>query len=111
MHCQGGGSTSSLIEIDVISWVEMGYDIHICAWGLDEGVVYLDVLQVSHWGHHLPHALSSPCEEGTSLPALDVGCPKMADMGGGEVLPEAIERYQKREGLGRGERPSGADER
>ncbi len=88
----------------------MGYGIHLCAWGLDEGFVYIDVLQVSNWGHHLPHALSSPCEDGAALPALDVDCQKMADMGGGEVLPEAIEIYQKRVGMGSGERPSGAAE-
>jgi hypothetical protein len=54
LHCRGGDSTSSLIGIDVASWMVMGDNMHLCAWGLVEWVLYLEVSQVSQWGHINP---------------------------------------------------------
>jgi hypothetical protein len=87
-------------------------DMHLCARGLIKWIVYLDGSQVSQWGHHHPHAISSPyiMKKARLLVVLDVSCQKMAGMGGGEGLPEATESYQKREDMGRGKRLTGAAE-
>jgi hypothetical protein len=71
LHCRGGDSTSSLLEIAVASWMEMGENMHLCAWGLKwrKGSSYRE------------HSLAE-IEGGEGMSRVAVSCEKLVEIEG-----------------------------